>query len=229
MSNDCDLANSSISSLKSNNSMLKEKLSCLDKNYKTLEMQIDTLKSGSSNSNEANLLSSASTSNGCSRCFNVDINACTTNVESFQALQKENERLNALVKYGCIKTYKSKDALYKTIQAKDNKLKRGLRFDQYTSKPNGHVILNGVECLKFVKGGKQVDHTAQTRQPKAHAPQCSFYASYIRKRDHRGKVVALYVGPHTRDRIVKRNVWVPKVLVTNAKGPKQIWVPKIKA
>jgi hypothetical protein len=209
--------------------LLQEKLSCLDENYRTLETQIDILKKGSSNSSEAILLSNASTSNGCSRCSNLEINACTTNIESLQALQKENERLNALVKYGCIKTYKSKDALYKTIQAKDNKQKRGLGFDQYTSKPNGRVLLNGVECLKFVKGGKQVDHPTQTRQPKAHAPQCSFYASYMLKRDHRGKVVALYVGPRTRDRIVKRNVWVPKVLVTNAKGPKQIWVPKIKA
>ena len=127
-----------------------------------------------------------------------------------------------MVIYGCIKTYKSKDALYKTIQAKDNKLKRGLGFDQYTSKPNGRVILNGVECLKFVKGGKQVDHTVQAKQPKAHAPQFSFYASYMLKRNHCDKVVALYVGPRTRDRVVKRNMWIPKVLVTNAKGPKQI-------
>ena len=134
-----------------------------------------------------------------------------------------------MVKYGCIKTYKSKDALYKTIQAKDNKLKRGFGFDQYTSKPSSRVVMNGVECLKFIKGGKQDGRTAQPKQPKAHASQSTFYASYMLKRNHRGKVVALYVGPRTKDRVIKRNVWVPKVLVTNAKGPKQIWVPKIKA
>jgi hypothetical protein len=146
-----------------------------------------------------------------------------------QALQKENEKLNALVKYGCIKTYKSKDALYKTIEAKDNKQKRGLGFDTHTSKTNERVVIKGKACLKFIKGGKQVDHTSQVKQQKTHAPQSTFYASYMLKRNHRGKVVALYVGARTKDRIVKKSVWVPKMLVTNMKGPKQIWVPKTKA
>ena len=146
---------------------------------KLLKYKLILLRIGSSNSNEANLLSSASTSNGCSRCSNVDINACTTNVESLQALQKENERLNALVKYGCIKTYKSKDALYKTIQAKDNKQKRGLGFDQYTSKPNDRVVMNGVECLKFVKGGKQVDHTDSNKATKGSCSSMLLFMPHI--------------------------------------------------
>jgi hypothetical protein len=39
-----------------------------------------------------------------------------------------------------------------------------------------------------------------------------------------GKIVALHIGPH-----YKRSetcVWVPKVLVSNVKGPKQVWVSK---
>jgi hypothetical protein len=40
-------------------------------------------------------------------------------------------------------------------------------------------------------------------------------------------MVAKYVG--TRPKSPKTCVWVPKVLVTNVKGPKTIWAPKCKA
>jgi hypothetical protein len=41
------------------------------------------------------------------------------------------------------------------------------------------------------------------------------------------KVVAKYVrGKHKSP---KTRVWVPKVLVSNVKGPKTVWVPKNKA
>nr|ABF96973.1 retrotransposon protein, putative, Ty1-copia subclass [Oryza sativa Japonica Group] len=52
----------------------------------------------------------------------------TTNVDAMQALKKENERLGTLVKYGCMKTYHSKYALYKTITAHPNKDGHGLGF-----------------------------------------------------------------------------------------------------
>ena len=100
LSKDLDLANVLIASLESSNCILQEELSCLDKIHKTLEVQIDTLKNSIPTYNDATLLSNASTGNSCSQCYNIDINACATNVESLQALQKENERLNALVKYG---------------------------------------------------------------------------------------------------------------------------------
>jgi hypothetical protein len=41
-----------------------------------------------------------------------------------------------------------------------------------------------------------------------------------------GKVVAKYVGDKHKG--TKTCVWVPKVFVSNAKGPKTVWVPKIK-
>jgi hypothetical protein len=53
----------------------------------------------------------------------------------------------------------------------------------------------------------------------------TFDASYV-STNKSGKVVAKYVGgKHKGSRTC---VWVPKVLVSNAKGPKTIWVPKIK-
>jgi hypothetical protein len=42
-----------------------------------------------------------------------------------------------------------------------------------------------------------------------------------------GKVVAKYVGGKHKNS--KTSVWVPKVLVSNVKGPKTVWVPKNKA
>jgi hypothetical protein len=51
-------------------------------------------------------------------------------------------------------------------------------------------------------------------------------ASYVLT-NKSGKVVAKYVG--AKHKGSKTCVWVPKVLVSNVKGPKTVWVPKNKA
>jgi hypothetical protein len=54
----------------------------------------------------------------------------------------------------------------------------------------------------------------------------TFDASYVLT-NKSGQVVAKYVGgKHKSPKIC---VWVPKVLVSNVKGPKTVWVPKNKA
>jgi hypothetical protein len=53
----------------------------------------------------------------------------------------------------------------------------------------------------------------------------TFDASYVLT-NKSGKVVAKYVGGKHKGS--KTCVWVPKILVSNAKGPKTIWVPKVK-
>jgi hypothetical protein len=53
-----------------------------------------------------------------------------------------------------------------------------------------------------------------------------FDASYVLT-NKSGKIVAKYVGGKHKGS--KTCVWVPKVLVSNVKGPKIIWVPKNKA
>ena len=50
--------------------------------------------------------------------------------------------------------------------------------------------------------------------------------SYVLCRDYNGHVYAKYVGPFYG--YVEWDIWVPKILVTNAKGPIQKWVPKTK-
>jgi hypothetical protein len=54
----------------------------------------------------------------------------------------------------------------------------------------------------------------------------TFDASYVLT-NKSGKVVAKYVG--AKHKGSKTCVWVPKVLVSNVKGPKTVWVPKNKA
>ena len=56
----------------------------------------------------------------------------------------------------------------------------------------------------------------------------SIYADYVLTRNHRGKVVAKFVGHRTWNTKVRNHVYVPKVLVTNIRGPKYCWVPKRK-
>jgi hypothetical protein len=54
----------------------------------------------------------------------------------------------------------------------------------------------------------------------------TFDASYVLT-NKSGKIVAKYVGGKHKGS--KTCVWVPKVLVSNVKGPKTVWVPKNKA
>jgi hypothetical protein len=53
----------------------------------------------------------------------------------------------------------------------------------------------------------------------------TFDASYVLT-NKSGKIVAKYVGGKHKNS--KTCVWVPKVLISNVKGPKTVWVPKIK-
>ena len=77
-------------------------------------------------------------------------------------------------------------------------------------------------------------HSTHVKMPKkksliaSNEPNISFKtfdASYVLT-NKSGKVVAKFVGGKHKGS--KTCVWVPKVLVSNAKGPKTVWVPKVK-
>jgi hypothetical protein len=77
--------------------------------------------------------------------------------------------------------------------------------------------------------------STHVKMPKKKTPTASnepnisfktFDASYVLT-NKSGKVVAKYVGGKHKG--YKTCVWVPKVLVSNMKGPKTIWVPKNRA
>jgi hypothetical protein len=77
-------------------------------------------------------------------------------------------------------------------------------------------------------------HSAHVKMHKKKTPVTSnehnvsfktFDASYVLT-NKSGKVVAKYVG--SKHKGIKTFVWVPKMLVSNAKGSKTVWVPKNK-
>jgi hypothetical protein len=78
-------------------------------------------------------------------------------------------------------------------------------------------------------------HTTNVKMPKKKIPNASneqnisfktFDVSYVLT-NKSGKLVAKYIGG--KHKSPKTYVWVPKVLVSNVKGPKTVWVPKNKA
>jgi hypothetical protein len=78
-------------------------------------------------------------------------------------------------------------------------------------------------------------HTTHVKMPrkKIHAASNernvsfkTFDASYVLT-NKPGKIVSKYIGG--KHKSPKTCVWVPKVLVSNVKGPKTVWVPKNKA
>jgi hypothetical protein len=64
-----------------------------------LEVQLDNLKNNATTtSNDALSNYQTSTSNGCSRCYKIDVNACATNIAEMNAIKKEIARLsNSLI------------------------------------------------------------------------------------------------------------------------------------
>jgi chromosome segregation ATPase len=83
--------------LKRDNEKLKESLTSLQASNTALEVKVNTLLESSSNTCKSSKSSSLSTSNGCARCFNIDIQTCATNHAEMQAMKKEISRLTHLV------------------------------------------------------------------------------------------------------------------------------------
>jgi hypothetical protein len=103
-------------------------------------------------------------------------------------------------------------------------------------KHNSRVNNNGKDFIKFTKGNshqvkkdnkatKNVSHASNVDANASYILYHAFDVSYVLMKNQYGRVV-LYVGPHHKR--PKTCVWVPKVLVTNVKGPKQVWIPKNK-
>jgi hypothetical protein len=87
---------------------------------------------------------------------------------------------------------------------------------------------NGQEFIKFTKdishqvkqNNKSTNHLSNVDANASYMPYHVFDASYVLMKNKYGKVIALYIGPHHK--MHNTYVWVPKVLVTNIKGPRQV-------
>ena len=89
------------------------------------------------------------------------------------------------------------------------------------NKPTSFVRQNGMYCYKC----REIGHMQQNC-PKGKVPSLGIYDScYMLRKSKNGKVIAHFVGTSIMG--AKKNaIWVPKSLVTNLQGPKQIWVSK---
>jgi predicted nuclease with TOPRIM domain len=95
------LLNDSLASLKNEHSLVQESLTRLKDKYHTLEQNYDTLWNSTSIHFKESGDSNASTSEGCKRCYNHDINACAANLVELERKDKEIQRLNMVIKNGC--------------------------------------------------------------------------------------------------------------------------------
>jgi hypothetical protein len=69
---------------------LQKSFDSLNTSHIALEVQLDNLKNNvTTSSNDASSNSQTSTSNGCTRCYKIDINACATNIAEMNAMKKE--------------------------------------------------------------------------------------------------------------------------------------------
>jgi hypothetical protein len=238
------LANESLASLKTTHSELQSSLSCLTEKYKNLEANYSSLWESTKATPSAILDSSASTSKGCSVCFNIDINALKTNharlEEKIKSKDKEIARLNMLITQGNI----GAKSIPKVVD------KQGLGHRK-NNKVNGRVVVKGHEIPLWNKGGylntimgiahgvttsttsKDMPKAMNTTKgnggfnspPKAsknvveHKPSPNYTCDYIVTLDHNGKMVVEYVGAYAM-KAMRKSVWVPKVYVSNLQGPK---------
>jgi hypothetical protein len=101
----------------------------------------------------------------------------------------------------------------------------------HASKP--HTISH--HAFMYKNEASSSKHSTHVKMPKKKIPNASnehnisfkiFDASYVLA-NKPGKVVVKYVGG--KHKSPKTYVWVPKVFVSNVKGPKTVWVPKNKA
>jgi speckle-type POZ protein len=78
---------------------LQKSFEILRTSHIALEVQLDSLKNNATTtSNDANSNSKASASNGCSRCYKIDINAYATNIDETNTMKKEIAKLsNSLI------------------------------------------------------------------------------------------------------------------------------------
>jgi hypothetical protein len=95
---------------------------------------------------KASEISNASTSKGCDKCYNVDLEACATNLANMEAM-KEIARLNNIIASRCMDEASKKP---KFIQGRYPFIKDGLGHTKGGKTGKRHMV-NGVSCIRFEK------------------------------------------------------------------------------
>jgi len=121
----------------------------------TSNLRNDIAFFGDSNSHPSKAKDAAtpSTSQSCGKCYNLDLNAYSTNLANTEAMRKEIERLNEIISKSCLggkaqvsdkKANDPKGPQFK--QGRHPSIKHGLRHTK-GGKTNRRKLINGVECV----------------------------------------------------------------------------------
>jgi hypothetical protein len=135
--------------LKRDNEKLQESLTSLQAIHTALEVKVNTLLESSSNACKLSKSSSPSTSNGCARCFNIDIQTCATNHVEMQAMKKEITRLTQLVQ---------EEAPSHKQVLKTNPSPRVGEFEKHTKRfglKNHLICQEASQTISYVKNNKK--------------------------------------------------------------------------
>lgn len=159
-------------------------------------------------------------SSSSSSCVSIcDASLVVENNELKEQVAKLNKSLE--------RCFKGKNTLDKILSEQRCILnKEGLGFIPKKGKKPSHratrfVKSNGKYCSKCREVGHLVNDCPGGKPPKT----CMFDSHYMLRKAHDGSIVARYVGsPILGGK--KNAIWVPKALVSNLQGPKQVWVPK---
>jgi hypothetical protein len=151
-----------------------------------------------------------------------------------QAFQQSRKAQCLKKQQKTIKKEKLEYAKNADMNARRPHFKNGLSY-KMGDKHNLKVNNNGQEFINFTKGNshqvkqdnKETNHVSSFSANASYMPHHAFDASYILMKNKHVKVITLYVWTHHKR--PKTCVWVPKVLISNVKGLKQVWLPKNKA
>jgi hypothetical protein len=87
---------------KKENIALKKKYCELDEKHNELKLQYNILWDSNSYPSKVKDASTPSTSQGCEKCYNIDLNAYSTNLANMEAIRKEIARLSEIIGKGCL-------------------------------------------------------------------------------------------------------------------------------
>jgi cytochrome c551/c552 len=182
--------------------------------YKGLEVSYNALWESTKTISKATFNSNISTSQGCSKCYKIDVQACVTNLAKLEKLIKAKdsqlERLNKLVRNGYEDDTKpepkvaykegrcsnKKDGIghYKGGKVNDQKMVKGKECVIFTNRSNLEDLMNiahGVTTIHS-QAKKKIEDLIKAKVTK-HEPSPSYTTDYMVTMDHNNKIVVKYV------------------------------------
>jgi hypothetical protein len=134
------------------NIALNGKYCVLVEKHNKLEEQYSFLWENTPQPSNTKDTSNPSTSQGCGKCYNLDLNVYSTNLANMEAMKREIARLNAMLSERCMKDRRAisgKENQPKRPQYKDGRpphIKDGLGYTK-GAKSNGRKVINGYKCV----------------------------------------------------------------------------------